>query len=441
MVTPEGERGAAVEVRGGEIASVHPLDEADENLPTLDAGESVVFPGVVDTHVHVNEPGRTEWEGFATATRAAAAGGVTTLVDMPLNSIPSTTDVGALEEKREAADGRCHVDVGFWGGVVPGNAGTLEELHREGVLGFKCFRIDSGVDEFPHVGRRELEEAMPVLAELDTVLLVHAELPGPVEEAQDVWEGSDPTSYEVYARSRPPAAEVEAIEEMIELADAHDCRVHVVHLAAGEAIASTDAARTRGVPVSVETCPHYLTFAAQDVPDGGTAYKCAPPLRDADNREALWEGLEQGSIDLIATDHSPSPAELKAVDSGRLDEAWGGVASLQLTLSAVWTAARRRDAGVEDVAEWMCEAPAELAGIADRKGRIEPGSDADFAIWDPESQFEVAAEELEHRHPVTPYDGRRLEGVVEATVLRGSVVFDDGEFRGRPAGEFVSGRV
>lgn len=440
VVLPDGIYEAAIHVAEGTIQKVAaPVDPAgDEDV--VDVGASVVMPGLVDTHVHVNEPGRTDWEGFETATRAAAAGGVTTIVDMPLNSIPSTTDVAALDDKREAAAGQCRVDVGFWGGVVPGNTDTLRDLHEAGVLGFKCFRVDSGVDEFEHVGREDLDEAMPILADLETVLLTHAELPGPIEEAGQVWDDADPTEYATYLASRPPEAELAAIEEMMDLAETHDCRVHIVHLATAEGLALLDDEPFHEVPVTAETCPHYLTFAADDIPDGATAYKCAPPIRTGDDRDSLWRGLDVGLLDLVATDHSPSPPELKCLESGRFDEAWGGVASLQVSLSAVWTEAYYRGYDPDDLATWLCERPAWLAGIDDRKGSIEAGKDADFVVWSPGSSFEVDAETLEHRHPVCPYDGKLLRGAVEQTYVRGRCVYDDGEFPGDPSGEFVSGR-
>ena len=436
VVLPDGLFPAAIHIDDGTIAKVTaPIDNSDRDLD-----DAVIMPGLVDTHVHVNEPGRTDWEGFETATRAAAAGGVTTLVDMPLNSIPSTTDVAAFDQKREAADGKCRVDVGFWGGVVPGNADDLRALHEAGVLGFKCFRIDSGVDEFPHVDRGDLQEAMPILADLETVLLTHAELPGPVDDAADVCDDGDPTDYATYLASRPAEAELDAIEQMIDLADTHDARVHIVHVATGGALELFDRAFTDGIPVTGETCPHYLTFAADAIPDGATAYKCAPPIRQIADRDALWDALGDGLLDLVATDHSPAPPDLKSLDDGRFDEAWGGIASLQLSLPAVWTGAEARGFSPGDVAEWMAQRPAWLAGITDRKGSIEAGKDADLVVWHPDESFDVDADELEHRHPVCPYDDMTLRGTVERTYVRGRLVYDDGAFPGDPEGGFVLGR-
>ena len=346
VVTPEGVRPAAIHVRAGRIERVAPLDEP---LPAgargIDAGDSVVMPGVVDTHVHVNEPGRTEWEGFATATRAAAAGGVTTLVDMPLNSIPATTTREALYEKLAAADGQCHVDVGFWGGVVPGNAMEIAGLLAAGALGCKAFLVPSGVDEFAHVGEADLRRALPELARQGAVLLAHAELPGPIDAAAGVWEGAGAAElrqYDRWLRSRPPAAEVEAIALLIRLARETGCRVHVVHLATPAALPILRSARAEGLPITVETCPHYLTFCAEEIADGAVEHKCAPPIRSRSDREALWAALRAGEIDLVASDHSPSPPERKAVASGDFRAAWGGIASLQLALPAVWTGARAR---------------------------------------------------------------------------------------------------
>jgi len=440
VVLPDAAYEAAIHVDGGTIRKVTaPVDpQGDDEV--VDVGASVVMPGLVDTHVHVNEPGRTDWEGFETATRAAAAGGVTTIVDMPLNSIPSTTAPEALFAKRDAAAGKCRVDVGFWGGVVPGNADRLEALHEAGVLGFKCFRIDSGVDEFDHVSREDLEAAMPILSDLRTVLLTHAESPGPVAEAAGVWEDGDPTDYATYLASRPADVELAAIEEMLGLAERFDCRVHIVHLATGEALPMFDNRSFRETPVTVETCPHYLSFAADGVPAGATAFKCAPPIRSAADQDALWEGLSRGTIDLVATDHSPSPPDRKCFDTGRFDEAWGGIASLQVSLPAVWTEAYYRGFEPRDLAGWMSERPAWLAGIDDRKGSIEAGKDADFVVWNPEARIEVDAARLEHRHPVCPYDGEMLRGEVEQTYVGGQLVYDEGAFPGDPEGEFVEGR-
>jgi allantoinase len=390
----------------------------------IDCGGSVLMPGVVDTHVHVNEPGRTEWEGFETATRAAAAGGVTTLVDMPLNSVPATTTREGLRVKMAAAEGKCRVDVGFWGGVVPGNTSELAGLLSDGVLGFKAFLVPSGVDEFEHVEESDLRTAMPELARYGAVLLAHAERPGPINAAVGIWEGGSPAEYARYLRSRPDEAEMEAVELLVRLCRETGCRVHIVHVSSAEVLPVLRCAREEGLPVTAETCPHYLTFAAEDITDGAVAFKCAPPIRSRENRERLWEALREGLIDLVATDHSPCPPRMKNLETGDFRGAWGGISSLQISLPAVWTGARERGFTVEDVTAWMCAAPARLADLEGRKGEIAPGYDADLVIWDPEASFEVDAERLHHRHKLTPYAGRTLQGVVRRTFLRGETVYD-----------------
>jgi allantoinase len=439
VVTPEGLRPAAVHLQRGKIARVAPPDKIPDGAEKLDCDDAVVMPGIVDSHVHVNEPGRTDWEGFASASRAAAAGGVTTLVDMPLNSSPVTTRREALELKLDAVRRQSLVDVGFWGGLVPGQTPEeLADLLAAGVLGFKAFLVPSGIDEFPNVSESDLRLAMPELARRGAVLLVHAELPGPIEAAAGVWD-HDPSGlreYGRYLRSRPDAAEVEAIALVIRLCRETGCRIHIVHLSSAEALPLLRDARAEGLPVTVETCPHYLTFAAEEIPDGAVEFKCAPPIRSRENRERLWEALREGLIALIATDHSPCPPALKGIEAGDFRSAWGGVASLQLSLPAVWTAARERGFTVTDLAAWMCEGPAHLAGVEDRKGRIAPGYDADLVVWDPDAKFRVDPEKLHHRHPLTPYAGRTLAGVVRRTILRGETIYDEGAFpsvrTGRP---------
>jgi allantoinase len=437
VVTPEGVRPATVHVLNGKIERVGPIDDAPSGVPMIDCGDSVLMPGIVDTHVHVNQPGRTEWEGFATATRAAAAGGVTTLVDMPLNSIPATTSREGLRAKLEAAQEGLRVDVGFWGGVVPGNTDELAGLLADGVRGFKCFLVPSGVDEFANVGEADLRAAMPELARHGAVLLVHAELPRPIVAASGVWEEGSPAEYGRYLRSRPDAAEVEAVELLIRLCRETGCRVHIVHVSSAESLPFLRRAREEGLRVTAETCPHYLTFAAEEIPDGAVAFKCAPPIRSRENRERLWDALREGVIDLVATDHSPCPPAIKKIEAGDFREAWGGISSLQLALPAVWTGARERGFTIADLARWMCAAPARLAGLEGRKGAIAPGHDADLVIWDPEASFEVDAERLHHRHKLTPYVGRTLYGAVRRTLLRGETIYDDGQFPGSPSGRLL----
>jgi allantoinase len=437
VVLPEGVAPATVHVAGERIAAVGAWHDVPEGAELRDFGSRLVMPGLVDTHVHVNEPGRTDWEGFATATAAAAAGGVTTLVDMPLNSVPATTDAAALAAKSAAAAAELAVDVGFWGGVVPGNAADLRPLWEAGVLGFKCFLAPSGVDEFPHVGEPDLDLALPELAALGAPLLAHAELPGPLARAALEVAGEDPTRHATWLASRPREAEDEAIALLLRLARRHGARVHVVHLSSASAVEALRRARAEGVAVTVETCPHYLHFVAEEIRDGATAHKCAPPIRGRDDNEALWRALENGAIDLVATDHSPCPPAMKLAQSGDFLRAWGGIASLELGLAAVWTGAERRGLGPERLARWMAEAPAGLAGLGHRKGRIARGLDADLVVWDPEGSFRVDPARLRQRHPVTPYAGHELRGVVEATYLRGRPVFADGKVLGPRSGRVI----
>jgi allantoinase len=433
VVTPDGVRPGAIVVAQGRIQDIVGIDAAPHAAASVNAGSSAVLPGLVDTHVHLNEPGRTDWEGFVTGTRAAAAGGVTTLIDMPLNSIPATTTVSALRLKLRAAAPVALVDYGFWGGVVPGNVDDLEPLLDAGALGFKCFLVPSGVDEFAHVGESDLRPAMQRLAARDAVLLAHAELPGPIARAAP---GGDPRRYATWLASRPEAAEVEAIELLLRLSGETGCRVHIVHLSAATALPIIERARRAGARISVETCPHYLTFAAEAVPDGSTAHKCAPPLRGAVNREQLWDGLARGIIDLVATDHSPAPPALKRLDSGDFMAAWGGIASLELSLAAVWSGARAHGHELDDVARWLCSAPARLAGL-DRKGRIAPGCNADLVIFDPETEWIVEPVRLRQRHPITPYAGMTLQGKVRRTFLRGVSIYKNGRTSERPEGQWV----
>jgi allantoinase len=430
VVTPEGVRPAAVYVSDGVIRRVAAWEDVPRGAAVEDAGDLVIMPGLVDTHVHLNEPGRTDWEGFETGTRAAAAGGVTTLLDMPLNSVPATTSPASLIAKRDAARGKCSVDVGFIGGVVPGNAHQLVRLRTAGVLAFKCFLVHSGVDEFPNVHEDDLREAFPILATLGVPLMVHAEHPAHIGTAP----AAGSTEYASYLSSRPAAAERAAIEMLVRLVEWCRVPVHVVHLSSAEGLDAVRAARARGLPISAETCPHYLTFAADDIPAGATEYKCAPPIRAATERTALWHGLLHGDIDLIVSDHSPSPPSMKS--SGDFFAAWGGIASLQLGLSATWTAAAARGAGLDDLAAWMCAAPASLVGLGQRKGHIAAGRDADLVIWDPAASFVVEPDRLQHRHSLTPYTGRRLRGVVSATYLRGRLAYRDGELA-TPRGELL----
>jgi allantoinase len=421
VVTAAGEVARCVAVRDGRVAAIEPLEAGLDGQRTITlADDEVLLPGLVDTHVHVNEPGRTEWEGFASATRAAAAGGITTLVDMPLNSVPPTVDVAALEVKREAARDQVHVDVGFWGGAVPGNVGELRGLHDAGVFGFKCFLLHSGVDEFPHLSEDELEEHLGVLAGFPALLLVHAEDSQAVARAPSA--AGD--RYADFLASRPRGSENVAVAHVIEAARFTGGRVHVLHLSSSDALPMLASARRDGVQVTVETCPHYLTFDAESIADGATQFKCCPPIREAANRELLWHGLGDGVIDLVVSDHSPCVPELKRLDIGDFGVAWGGIASVELSLPAVWTAARARGHRLVDVVRWMAERPADVAGLR-RKGRIALGGDADFCVFAPDAAFVVDPARLRMRHPLTPYAGRPLAGQVRATWLRGHEVTGD----------------
>jgi len=436
VILPEGERPAAIHVRGGAITAVSGFNEITPGCPLHEANESVVMPGLVDTHVHINEPGRTDWEGFSTATRAAAAGGVTTLIEMPLNSIPATTTAAAFREKLAAAAGKLWVDVGFWGGVVPGNISDLRPLWDAGVFGFKCFLVPSGVDEFPHVEKSDLNSALPELAALGAPLLVHTELPAPIgEAAAKLPKSASARRYATWLASRPRAAENQAIALLLDLARELKARIHVVHLSSSDAISDLRKAKSEGLAISVETCPHYLTFVAEEIPDAATEFKCAPPIRERHNRELLWAALDDGAIDLIATDHSPCPPPMKLKDDGDFLRAWGGISCLQLSLPAVWTEAQRRGYAVSRLALWMCAAPARLAGLEKRKGSIAVGCDADLVIWNREAKFRVDPAQLQHRHKLTPYAGREFAGTVETTFLRGRKIFDRGEFSASSIGQ------
>lgn len=426
--TPQGEKTAAIHVKDGKIEAVIPPERIPPGVQMIDAGDLLVMPGLFDSHVHINEPGRTEWEGFETATRAAAAGGISAVADMPLNSIPVTTTLKALEAKLAAAAGKLAVDCAFWGGVVPGNAGELEPMIDAGVSGFKVFLCPSGIDDFPNVTEADLKPAMAVLARRGVPLLVHAEL------ADGAPSGGDPCRFATYLASRPRDWENRAVELMLRLCRETGCRVHIVHLSSSDALEPLARAKEDGLPVTAETCPHYLTFDAERVPDRRTEYKCAPPVREAGNRERLWQGLEDGVIDFVVSDHSPCAPELKLPEAGDFLRAWGGISSVQFALPAVWTEAEARGFGPEDVELWMCERPAVLAGFKGVKGRIAAGYDADLVVWDPDEGFEVRSETVLHRHKVTPYLGRELKGVVKQTLVRGAIAYDKGEFPAQPAG-------
>jgi allantoinase len=418
----------------GQIAQVT-TDRPAPDIPVKDAGNQVISPGLVDCHVHINEPGRTDWEGYATATRAAAAGGVTSLVDMPLNCIPVTTTANALAIKVEACAEQCWVDMGFWGGVIPGSAPLLPALARGGVLGCKAFMVHSGIDEFPNSTEADLRAAMPVLHAHGLPLLAHAELDlGATSHHQD------PRAYQSYLESRPSAWEDAAIELLIRLSRETGCHVHVVHLSAASSLPQLRAAKAEGIPITVETCPHYLCLEAESIPAGATEYKCAPPIREHANREALWRGLLDGVIDFVVTDHSPCTPQLKLRERGHFHDAWGGIASLQLGLANVWTHARERGASLLDLARWTSRAPAQFAGLSRRKGSIAPGHDADLVVWDPDASFTVQPEQLFFKHRISPYLGAQLQGAVRQTFLRGVEVFDGQKHPTTPTGQLLLGR-
>lgn len=435
LVRAEGIRPGAVLVEGEQIRAVVPPGEVPLDAQVEDFGTAAILPGLVDSHVHLNEPGRTVWEGFETGTRAAAAGGYTMLVDMPLNCLPATTCLEALEAKRIAARNQCHIDWAAWGGVVSNNQRDIEPLASAGVLGFKCFLVHPGIDGFSMVTEAELRAALPYLRRTGLPLLVHAELPGPIERATAGLGGDSWTHYEVYLRSRPDEAELCAIQMLISLCREFGFRLHIVHLSTAQGIELLQGARAEGLPISVETCPHYLYFAAETIPDGATLCKCAPPIRSRENRENLWQGLSHGVIDLVVTDHSPCPPSMKKLEEGDFQSAWGGITSLSVALSAMWTEGSRRGFTLSNIVQWMAEGPARLAGCGSHKGRIAPGYDADLVVFEPETEFVVSKERLHQRHALSPYVGEKLRGVIKETYLRGDRVFSNGEFPGAPRGE------
>lgn len=432
VLRPTGIQPAVVLIREGVIAEI--MSDLPQGFAgqTIDIQDSVLMPGIIDPHVHINEPGRTEWEGFDTATRAAIAGGLTTLVDMPLNSSPVTTTAEAFDHKRAAAQGKLHTNCGFWGGLIPGNTDEIRKLIDKGVLGFKAFLTHSGIDEFPNVTEDDLRKAMPIIAESGLPLLVHCELSTDEELAT-----GDVRSYQNYLSSRPKEWEDKAINLMIQLCEEYTCRTHIVHLSSANSIEPIANAKQKGLPLTVETGQHYLFFNAEDIQDGQTQFKCAPPIREKENNDQLWQALRNGVIDFVATDHSPAPPDLKQMQRGDFMKAWGGIASLQLALPVLWTAARQRGFTVSDVARWLCEKPAELAGVSRRKGRIAPGYDADLVVWNPGKTFTVSADRLHHRHKMTPYLNEVLYGVVEQTYLSGIQVFDNDAFTTLNAGKFI----
>jgi allantoinase len=434
ICTPEGIREGVVLVKDGIIVDVVPDLPEGASIMEVNIGELVLMPGIIDPHVHLNEPGRTDWEGFDTGTRSAAAGGITTLVDMPLNSSPVTTTADAFDKKLAATEGQLHVNCGFWGGVVPGNTGEIEKLIDIGVLGFKAFLTHSGIDEFPNVTESDLHQAMPIIASHRLPLLVHCELttnlsPPPV---------SNERSYKNYLSSRPRQWEDDAIALMIRLCEQYRCPVHIVHLSSAGSIEQIKQARQKELPITVETAQHYLYFNAEEIPDAQTAYKCAPPIREKKNNDQLWQALQEGIIDFVATDHSPAPPVMKEIASGNLITAWGGIASLQLALPVLWTAARKRNIPVTSISKWLCEKPAILPGLQKNKGKIARSFDADLVAWDPDRSFQVTNDMLHHKHKITPYMNQELYGVVEQTWLAGQLIFELGKFPVSNQGKIIT---
>ena len=435
ILTPDGIRQAVVLIKDGLIADILAELPDDFSVDVIDIQDSILMPGVIDPHVHINEPGRTNWEGFDTATRAAITGGLTTLVDMPLNSAPVTTTVEAFDQKIAATSGQLHTNVGFWGGLVPGNTDDIEPLIDKGVLGFKAFLTHSGIDEFPNVTEDDLRKAMPIIARHGLPLLVHCEV-----STDELLATGDNRSYQNYLSSRPKEWEDTAIAMMIRLCEEYNCRTHIVHLSSANSVESIARAKQKGLPLTVETGQHYLYFNAETIQDGQTQFKCAPPIREKENNDQLWEALRSGIIDFVATDHSPAPPDLKQLQSGDFMTAWGGIASLQLALPVLWTAARQRGFDVPDIARWLSKKPSQLAGLSGRKGRIAKGYDADLIVWNPERSFTVSADLLQHKHKMTPYLGEELYGVIEQTYLGGVKVFENGKIIELNAGKRIAHR-
>jgi allantoinase len=442
LITPTAERDGALLVEDGVITAICGRGEVPANVKTKDFGDAAILPGLVDTHVHINEPGRTEWEGFATATRAAAAGGYTTLVDMPLNCLPETTTVAALELKRKAAAGQCMVDWAAWGGAVAGNQEHLEPLAAAGVPGYKCFLIYPGCEGFTMIDLEQLERALPHIAKTGLPLLVHAELAGPIDAAAEKLQNVDWRRYDTYLASRPDEAELEAITLMLGLCRKYKFKLHIVHLATAKGLPMLREAKAEGLPVTVETCPHYLHFRSEWIPNGATQFKCAPPIRSAANCDALWEGLRTRVIDMVVTDHSPCPPEMKKMDEGVFNTAWGGIASLSVALPVMWTDCVKRGFSLVDLSRWMSTAPAALAGLSAHVGSLEAGRDANFVVFEESGGFTVQARDLHYRHKISPYMSERLRGLVKATYLRGEVVFENGSFADEARGRehAVAGR-
>lgn len=426
---------AAVLFENGIITDVIAIKDIPKDCQHSDYGDWVIMPGLVDTHVHINEPGRTDWEGFNTATQAAAAGGITTVIDMPLNCIPVTTSLDSVHVKKACLKDQMWVDIGFHGGVIPDNHNEIPAMIETGITTFKAFMIDSGVDEFPASDTATLNKAMPILAAHKATLLVHAEKNNCCNESII----NDKASYAEFLNSRPDKWEVDAIKEIIELSEKHKCNVHIVHLSSAKALSYIKQAQEKGIKISAETCPHYLTLSTKTIPDGDARFKCCPPIRDNDNQVALWKGLQDGIIDFIVSDHSPCTPALKRLEEQNLWEAWGGISSLQFGLSLIWTAFKKRNYAIKDLAQWMCENPAKLVGLDHIKGKIQKGYQADFVIWDTESKHTIDKKEILFKNKMSAYEKHEVYGVVEQTLLRGQVIFDKNKdnFIGKPKGKYL----
>ena len=431
VLTPKGERPAAILIQEEKIMDVVSISEISSDCPVEDMKNDVVMPGLVDTHVHINEPGRTDWEGFETATKAAAAGGITTLVDMPLNCIPVTTTVDALNQKIAATKNQLWVDCGFYGGLIPDNLQNIESLADAGVLGFKAFLSHSGIDEFPNINEKHLREALPIFANKGIPVLVHAELENGATQSEDH------STYKSFQDSRPKSWENNAVKLLIQLSKEFDARIHIVHLSSADILAEIAQTRNDGYPISVETCPHYLHFSSEHISDGDTRFKCAPPIWESDNKEKLWSGLENGLINFITSDHSPCTAELKNLEVGDFEKAWGGISSIQFTLPVIWTECKTRGYSMDQLINWMSKQPAKFIGKDQQKGQISPGFDADLVCWNPDEKYIIQKEAIHHKNKLTPYEGESLYGVVNATFLRGQKVYENGEFLGNPTGKII----
>ena len=431
VLTPKGEQPAAILIQEEKIMDVVSISEISSDCPVEDMKNDVVMPGLVDTHVHINEPGRTDWEGFETATKAAAAGGITTLVDMPLNCIPVTTTVDALNQKIAATKNQLWVDCGFYGGLIPDNLQDIESLADAGVLGFKAFLSHSGIDEFPNINEKHLREALPIFANKGIPILVHAELENGAIQSEDH------STYKSFQDSRPKSWENNAVKLLIQLSKEFDARIHIVHLSSADILAEIAQTRNDGYPISVETCPHYLHFSSEHISDGDTRFKCAPPIWESDNKEKLWSGLENGLINFITSDHSPCTAELKNLEVGDFEKAWGGISSIQFTLPVIWTECKTRGYSMDQLINWMSKQPAKFIGKDQQKGQISPGFDADLVCWNPDEKYIIQKEAIHHKNKLTPYEGESLYGVVNATFLRGQKVYENGEFLGNPTGKII----